>query len=166
MQENTTKESKLVPRLIYGVVFLSILLAFFLFGNEWLTRENIGTYQAETRQAESEVRKLEIEGNVGALYTSKQILETATKARIEWSKVSVDMLGLEKISEDLNFLQVRVDPNGEVLIAGESESLKGIAILIQRLTASEAFSGPFVPNVIGSNGNYNFQIQFNYVNLK
>ena len=166
MQENTIKESRLVPRLIYGIVILSVLLAFFLFGNEWLTRKNISAYQAETRQAEREVRKLETEDNVGALYASKQILEAATKARIEWSKVSIDMLGLESVSEDLSFLQVSVDPNGEVLIAGKSTSLKAVAILIQTLTASEAFNGPFVPSVVGVSGSYNFQIQFNYVNLK
>ena len=166
MQENTTKESKLVPRLIYGIVILSVLLAFFLFGNEWWVRKNISVYQAETRQLETEVRKLETEDNVGALYASKQILDEATKARIEWSKVSVDMLGLEKISEDLSFLQVTVDPNGEVSISGQSKSLKAIAVLLQKLRSSTAFNEPFVPSVLNNAGIYNFQIKFNYVKLK
>ena len=166
MEENTRKESRLVPLLVYGIVILSVLLAFFLVGNEWWTRQTIATYQVEARQAESEVRKLETQDKVGALYLSRKILEAATKSRIEWSKVSVDMLGLEKISEDLTFTQVTVNPSGEVLIAGQSKSLKAVAILIQKLRASEAFEGPFVPNVVGMSGLYTFQVQFNYVNLK
>jgi len=165
MTSSRVEPSKLLPKVLFGFVFLSVIFAGFLYYDEWNSRNKIDRLQVENQQKEAQAQTIETEDQVGDLYAAKQILDKATANRVLWSKVATNILAQEKVTADIKFSQVKVTPDGSVLLSGEAESLKSVAILLQKLREQEIFAGPFVPQVNGDNGIYRFTLQFQYLAL-
>jgi len=154
-----------MPKLVYGAVILSLLLAVGVGVDEWHLRNQMSSLQAENSTLEKNITQLETQDQVGAVYASKRILDKAQAARVQWSSVATDVLSQEAATEDIKFKQVTVNPEGEVIINGEATNLKSVAVLIQKLRLAEGFQGPFVPAISGETGKFGFQIQFKYTNI-
>lgn len=165
MNPESADQSRLFPKIVLGVVVLSLLLALGLGYDQWRNRSLIADLQAANTQVANQITQIENNNQVGTLYASQQILERAQANRIAWSGVARALLAQEAAVENIQFLQITVIPDGAVTITGQADSVRTIAILMQQIRNSNQFTGPFVPNISGQAGSYNFQLQFNYVGL-
>ena len=164
MKSSASQSSKWLPNTIFALIGLSLLFSGWLGWQQFDLRNHIASAQAENRALEQTIEGLENQ-DVGTLFAANQILESAIAARIEWSEVAKNILGIAATDSALGFDQVQIDLSGQVSVSGESEGLKNIAVLLQELRNDDRFSGPFVPSIGGAPGRYNFQLQFTYLNL-
>ncbi len=165
MNSQDPKAARLVPKLMYGFVILSIALAALMFFDQWYSRQQISTLQSENQKQFRQIENIEQEGEIGDLYAAKQILDKASQKKIAWSTVAEKLLAQEGDGESVEFTAINVAADGDVGINGEANDLRSIASLIQKVRLDPTFQGPFVPSINGKSGTFKFQLQFKYLDL-
>lgn len=165
MNSQDPKASRLVPKLMYGFVILSIALAALMVFDQWNSRQKINNLQTDNQKQFRQIDSIEKEGQIGDLYRAKQILDKASQKKVAWSTVSEKLLAQEGDGESVEFTAINVAADGDVGISGEANDLRAIAALIQKVRVDPAFAGPFVPSINGKSGTFKFQLQFKYLDL-
>ena len=164
---------------VIGSVFMYILLLCTILYSGYLLylrynyNSQLSYAQDKESKLEEEISILRAGGNSGDALKASIILDTEMNKRIIWSQIVADIMSTE--SSGMQYITFLVDEKRRITASGEAMSEEDIALLLERLEASNPLRKPFLKNmtekknksttsetgeVIESTKTYTFQISF------